>query len=254
MTVGRRSVIASLAAAPLALSGSPATGQSKAEKTSNIVELRQYTLRGGQRDNLIHLFERDFIAPQAAVGAAVLGVYRDLDDPDRFVWLRGFDTMDQRAAALSAFYNGPVWRAHRDEANATMIDSDNVLLLRHGSGSAAALGPSAIVTANIHYLGPADAREFTNFFETRLQPLLSAAGATPLWTLRSETAPNSFPRLPVREGQPVFVWFSRWRTPSELARFDDRWSRCSSWRDDAAAGLLPALMRKPERLRLQPVT
>ena len=33
-------------------------------------------------------------------------------------------------AMLAAFYDGPVWRAHRDEANATMIDSDDVLLLR----------------------------------------------------------------------------------------------------------------------------
>ena len=29
----------------------------------------------------------------------------------------------------SAFYGGPVWQAHRNEANATMVDSDNVLLL-----------------------------------------------------------------------------------------------------------------------------
>ncbi|WP_206185835.1 NIPSNAP family protein [Sphingosinicella sp. BN140058] len=251
--MGRRSSIASLAAAPLVLGVSPGAGQSREGRSSNIVELRQYTLRGGQRDRLIRLFEREFIVPQAAVGAPVLGVYRDLDDPDRFVWLRGFDTMDQRASALSAFYDGPVWRAHRDEANATMIDSDNVLLLRRSAGSAAALAPSAIVTANIHYLSRTDAREFTSFFQTRLLPRLSAAGATPLWILCSEPAPNSFPRLPVREGEPVFVWFSRWRTQSELARFDDRWSRCSGWRDDATADLLPALMRKPERLRLQPV-
>ena len=61
---------------------------------------------------------------------SVIGQFRDLDDPDSFVWLRGFNDMPSRAAALNLFYTGPVWAAHRDEANSTMINSDNVLLLR----------------------------------------------------------------------------------------------------------------------------
>src|SRR4051794_20087677 len=65
-----------------------------------IVELRQYTLRGGRRDELIALFEREFIESQDAVGAHVIGTFRDLDDPDRFVWLRGFPDMAARAEAL----------------------------------------------------------------------------------------------------------------------------------------------------------
>jgi len=36
--------------------------------------------------------------------------------------------MPFRAQALKDFYGGPVWKTHREAANATMIDSDNVLL------------------------------------------------------------------------------------------------------------------------------
>ena len=97
---------------------------------SNVVELRQYTLKPGQRDILIALFEREFVESQEAQGIALLGIFRDLDDPDRFVWLRGFPDMESRARSLAAFYRGPIWKANRDAANATMIDSDNVLLLR----------------------------------------------------------------------------------------------------------------------------
>lgn len=96
----------------------------------SVVELRQYTLHAGRRDELIALFEREFIEPQEALGMRVIGQFRDLDAPDRFVWLRGFRDMSSRAASLAAFYGGPVWQAHRDAANATMIDSDNVLLLQ----------------------------------------------------------------------------------------------------------------------------
>ena len=99
-------------------------------RMSEVFELRQYTLHPGRRDTLIDLFEREFIETQEARGMRVLGQFRDLDDPDRFVWFRGFPDMDRRKEALTAFYSGPVWRTHRDAANATMIDSDDVLLLR----------------------------------------------------------------------------------------------------------------------------
>ena len=94
-----------------------------------IVELRQYTLHPGKRDVLINLFDREFVESQEALGMKVIGQFRDLDNPNRFVWLRGFRDMPSRAQALKDFYGGPVWKAHREAANATMIDSNNVLLL-----------------------------------------------------------------------------------------------------------------------------
>ncbi|MDX6763979.1 NIPSNAP family protein, partial [Streptomyces sp. F8] len=108
-----------------------------ADRPLAVIELRQYTLRPGRRDDLIELFDGELVEPQEEEGMAVLGQFRDLDDPDRFVWLRGFPDMAARHDALAAFYGGPVWARHRDRANATMSDSDDVLLLRplaHGTG------------------------------------------------------------------------------------------------------------------------
>src|SRR5215510_9567490 len=85
---------------------------------SPVVELRQYTLRPGKRDTLIDLFERELVEAQEAVGMKIIGQFRDLDDPDRFVWLRGFPDMSTRGRALEAFYDGPVWARHRVAANA----------------------------------------------------------------------------------------------------------------------------------------
>ena len=111
------------------------------------VELRQYTLRPGRRDDLIGLFEQKFIEPQEAARMALVGQFRDTDDPDPFVWLRGFPDMEARAEALGRFYYGPVWKQHATAANATMVDSDNVLLAAaHRSpygGSSAACGEQA---------------------------------------------------------------------------------------------------------------
>src|SRR5260370_5598377 len=140
-----------------------------------VVELRQYTLHPGSRDHLIGLFERELIESQEAAGMAVLGQFRDMDDPDRFVWLRGFSDMPARAGALRRFYGGPVWRAHRDEANATMIDSDNVLLLRPVEPRLGLPAPPASRPPARHPTLPASPISSTPCY--RLSPLAQAFAA-----------------------------------------------------------------------------
>jgi hypothetical protein len=105
-----------------------ATGLQQQETCCPVVELRQYTLYPGKGGLLIELFDREFVESQELLGMKVLAQFRDLENADRFVWLRGFRNMSERAEGLKAFYTGPVWKAHRDAANATMIDSDNVLI------------------------------------------------------------------------------------------------------------------------------
>jgi NIPSNAP len=67
-----------------------------------VVELRQYTLKPGQRDILIDLFERHFIESQEAAGMTLVGQFRDRRRDDRFVWLRGFANMEARHKASKA--------------------------------------------------------------------------------------------------------------------------------------------------------
>src|SRR2546430_751810 len=94
-----------------------------------IVELRQYTLYPGKRDVLIDLFDREFVESQEALGMKVIGQFRDLDNPNRFVWLRGFRDMPSRAQALTDFYGGPGRERQPQRAQATTVSSANMLLL-----------------------------------------------------------------------------------------------------------------------------
>jgi hypothetical protein len=230
-----------------------------------LVELRQYTLHPGQRDVLIELFDRELVETQEATGMAVIGQFRDLDDPDRFVWLRGFRDMASRAEALGRFYGGPVWKAHRDRANATMIDSDDVLLLRPAATSTgfpaptgerrpigcSAPPPSAVLATLYHRDHPFD-QEFVDFFNGPISAALVATGAVPVACLQSEHAHNSFPALPVRVGEEVFVWFARFASPAELDEHLDRFDRSSRWRDHILPILSTMLTSPPQRLRLRP--
>ncbi|RKG80952.1 NIPSNAP family protein [Corallococcus sp. CA049B] len=194
----------------------------------SVLELRQYTLHPGQRDALISLFERAFIESQEATGMHVIGQFRDEDRPDRFVWLRGFRDMTSRREALSAFYGGPVWKEHRNEANTTMQDSDNVLLLRPIKGLAhpgtsrpppgADARPDSRVEVTVCYLkAPAD-EALTACFEQYVRPVLTELGAPPRGLFQTEPAENTFPALPVRTGEHVFAWLTVFPDAAHLRR------------------------------------
>jgi hypothetical protein len=232
---------------------------------SPIVELRMYTLHPGRRDELIRLFEREFIETQEAVGIQVLGQFYDLDDPNRFIWLRGFATMAARAEALRAFYSGPIWKAHRDAANATMLDSDNVLLLslppgacgfsprdRNHPPAGRPIAQSGFVAATICYFDIPVGAEFTHYFENTIQPVLVQAGASVLAHFITEDSPNSFPTLPVREGEHAFVWFAGFSDPAGHKNHLARLRESSHWNDEIEQHLKKNIRGRPEVLRLTP--
>jgi hypothetical protein len=172
-----------------------------------VVELRCYTRHPGRRDELIELFEREFIKPQERAGVQLHGLFRDPSRPDRFIWLRGFRDMASRKRALETFYGGPVWRAHHDAANATMIDSDNVLLLRFAPPQAhldvrELLLP--LYCATYSFATDRERDAFMRCFMTESAPRVERAGGTILAAFVNESSPNTFPALPVR-GDSAFV-------------------------------------------------
>jgi hypothetical protein len=225
-----------------------------------VVELRQYTLHAGQREPLIALFDREFVETQEATGMRVIAQFRDIDRPDVFTWLRGFPDMPSRAASLTAFYGGPVWAAHKDAANRTMISSDNVRLLRPvARGSDFALGersstadraPGLIVATIYTLTAPAD-QGFSELFERVIAPELAASGGRPFAVFETEAAPNTFPRLPVREGEHAFVWFARFADVAGYDRWKARLEGSPGWRT-ARAALQGHLKAPTETWRLMP--
>jgi hypothetical protein len=216
------------------------------------------------RDTLIDLFDREFVESQEATGMVVIGQFRDMDRPDRFVWLRGFRDMTERAQALAQFYGGPIWKTHREAANATMIDSDNVLLLRPANSKSgfewsqperppigASEIPKGLVVATIYYLKEGAEPEFMNFFERRLKPLLIDANARILACFVTETSANTFPALPVREDVNVFVWFAGFADEAAYAEHKSAVIDSPRWQNQIAQQA-DSVKGNPEILRLLP--
>ena len=208
----------------------------------SVYELRQYTLRPGVRDAFVALFDAELVESQEDAGMLILGQFTDLDRPDVFVWIRGFSDMTCRRAALETFYGGPVWAAHRMIANAMMLDSNDVLLLktaggtaplethlRHRATSGGTTLPTSVITVAVQPIpiGEADSALDRN----REQLSRASDGGVVLGQLLTECAPNSFPQLPIRDDVHVLVTIARAQGAAETAHYD-----------------------KPEQLRLVPTS
>jgi hypothetical protein len=226
-------------------------------KRSAVVELRRYALRPGQRDRLVELFDANFVESQESVGIDVIGQFRDLDDPDVFTWVRGFQNMEERARGLTDFYGGETWHAHSRAANATMVDSDNVLLLRPPRPDSAFLLPACreeadastgYVAAVILHLEPGtDESDIVSFFELAIAPGLATIGGSVLAYFVTEPSRNTFPGLPVQEDVNVFVCFVGCGDRLTLERVADPYCRVAQTTAEA-----PGLACPAETLRLEP--
>ncbi|WP_265517049.1 NIPSNAP family protein [Nitratireductor luteus] len=227
----------------------------------SIVELRRYRLHPDRREDLIDLFEREFIESQETCGMSVLGQFRDLDRPDDFVWLRGFAGMQQRAEALAAFYDGPVWSAHKDAANATMECSDDVHLLRPcGPGfdfvgatrpGLSEQAPPNLLAITIISLKETKVNDFAELFDSTYNPLLVQAGASPLGTFATLDMPNNYPRLPVRTDR-AFIWINRFENAERHEAFRSALSRSGFWSLLGASRAKGASAIEATELRLEP--
>ncbi|OJY78511.1 MULTISPECIES: NIPSNAP family protein [unclassified Rhizobium] len=230
-----------------------------------IFELRRYRLRPDARELLLDVFEREFVETQEELGIGLPAFYRDLDDPNAFVWVRSFANMQARAGALAAFYSGPVWKAHGAAANATMVNSDNVLLLRPASPwpafaansstrppVGASSVPAGLTTITSCSLAPGSAEKFADLFEREARKLIEAAGARVDGMFITETSANTFPRLPVREGETVFVWFSTFASRLAYEDYLARLTDSEVWRSKVFPMLDQEVWRAMETVRLTP--
>jgi hypothetical protein len=201
-----------------------------------VVEFRNYRLRPGVREAFIDYFEERFLDSQEGVGMRVLGQFRLVGEPDRFVWIRGFEDMASRRRALETFYGGPYWDRWKGPANDMMVEWDRVHLLRPRDESWALADrirhspsrepgePSKVVATFCH----ARRRGPDEDFAALIRSALEDRGHTILGQFVTEMSENDFPPLPVLQEPGLIVILSL-----RQDRTEDR-------------GLKPALVEHPE--------
>jgi len=99
-----------------------------------IVEVRTYKIKPGCREEFIKFFESRAVPAQRSLGMKILGPLLDLENPDAFVWLRTFPSLDERDRMKSAFYEGDEWKGELEAIAMPLIESYAVVLTEASSG------------------------------------------------------------------------------------------------------------------------
>ena len=94
--------------------------------------------------------------------------------------------------------------------------------------------------------------EFARFFTEQVAPVMPETGAGPPACFESEPAENTFPALPIRTCESVFVWFSLFESSDSYSDHTRRLARSRTWPDRVLPELRTRLKHEPQHLRLEP--
>ncbi len=73
-------------------------------------ELRQYKIRPGKMDEWIQFMEEEILPFQISKGMVVTGSYRGEEDDSIYVWMRRFESEEQREQLYKAVYESDEWK------------------------------------------------------------------------------------------------------------------------------------------------
>ena len=99
-----------------------------------IVEVRAYRIKPGQRDEFIKLFETRAVQAQREYGMKVVGPFLDVENPNKFVFLRSFPSMEERERMRNAFYGGELWKNELEALAMPLLESYDVILCETSPG------------------------------------------------------------------------------------------------------------------------
>lgn len=73
-------------------------------------ELRQYMVLPGQMEGWIKVMEQEIIPFQVAQGMVITGSFQGETDSSVYIWLRRFESEEQRVALYAAVYESDHWK------------------------------------------------------------------------------------------------------------------------------------------------
>lgn len=99
-----------------------------------IVEVRSYRIKPGKREEFIKMFETRAVPAQREYGIKIVGPLLDVENPNKFVFLRSFPSLEDRDRMKDAFYGGEVWKNELEAFAMPLLDSYDVILCEASAG------------------------------------------------------------------------------------------------------------------------
>lgn len=95
-----------------------------------LFELRQYRMKPGQAENWVRLMEEKIIPFQIAKGMVVVGSWVGEAEPDLYVWIRRFDSEEERVRLYAEVYESDFWKNEIAPIAGDMIYRDKHVITR----------------------------------------------------------------------------------------------------------------------------
>jgi hypothetical protein len=93
-------------------------------------ELRQYKVLPGRLAGWVKMMEEEIIPFQVSKGMVVCGSFQGETDPSVYVWLRRFDSEEQRVALYAAVYESDYWKTQIAPRVPEYLDRPNNVITR----------------------------------------------------------------------------------------------------------------------------
>jgi hypothetical protein len=93
-------------------------------------ELRQYKVLPGRIDEWVRIMEEEIIPFQVSKGMVICGSFRGETDPSVYVWLRRFESEQQREVLYKAVYESDHWKEKIAPRVPEFLDRSNNVITR----------------------------------------------------------------------------------------------------------------------------
>ena len=93
-------------------------------------ELREYRTLPGQRENWVKFMEEEIIPFQVAKGMTILGSFVGAEEDDLYIWVRRFNSEQEREALYAAVYESDRWVNEIGPKVPEMLDRSKIVVRR----------------------------------------------------------------------------------------------------------------------------
>ena len=93
-------------------------------------ELREYRTMPGQRENWVKFMEEEIIPFQVGKGMTILGSFVGEEEDDLYIWVRRFESEEQREKLYEAVYESDYWVNEVAPRIPEMMDRSKIVVRR----------------------------------------------------------------------------------------------------------------------------
>ena len=100
------------------------------EGACHVFELRQYRTKPGQREKWVKLMEEEIIPFQVSKGMVILGSFVGQEEDDLYVWIRRFESEEERQRLYKAVYESDHWKNYIAPQVSDMLFREQIKVTR----------------------------------------------------------------------------------------------------------------------------